>query len=44
VSARCPLCDRLAPIRVVRVEGFRYVYGFHAHDNDGAVCFGRELR
>ncbi len=44
MSAICPICQRLVPIRIVRVEGFRYIYAPHAHDNDGAVCFGKEIR
>ena len=45
MSARCPVCDRLVAIRVVRVEGFRYIYRPHYHDNgEGEGCAGKEIR
>ncbi len=45
VSAICGLCGRLVAIRVVRVDGFRYVYRPHYHDNgNGEGCSGKEIR
>jgi hypothetical protein len=45
MTARCPTCDRLVPIRVVRIEGFRYIYRPHYHDNgNGEGCEGRAIR
>ncbi len=45
MSARCPLCDRIVPIRVVRVEwNGRFVYQPHAHDDGDRLCMGKEIR
>jgi len=45
MSSLCPTCGKLVPIRVVRVEGFRYIYRPHWHDNgEGQGCAGKELR
>ncbi len=46
MSSICPLCFKLVPIRLVRIDPIthRFVYRPYAHDGDGRVCFGQELK